>query len=356
MKSINIIKGLFALLAIAVFTVGVSAATGFNPLAVGGVTTLLSFIPSGAGGAMAMAGLNQEIWTDVLVQQFRKAEDASFLNEIPDESRHVMAARNMNDVIHLVDVGVDPDVLINNTTYPIPTQAMTDADIPISLDKYQTKVTAVTDDELESIAYDKIALVQSKHTKAVIREKGKKGVHALAPAGDTTNTPVLVTTGADDGTGRKKLKKSDLIRLKRAIDKLGLDEEGRILVLCSDHYNDLLEDADTKNLFANQHQDEASGKLNRMIAGFKIYWYNGCPEFTAATKVKLSYGTVPGAGDYKASVFFLAQDMFRATGRSKNYTKQPEPSTQQWEYNVRHNAIVLPRKQRAIAAIVSDAV
>ena len=34
-----------------------------------------------------------------------------------------------NDVIHLVDVGVDPDVLVNNTTYPIDLQALDDADL-----------------------------------------------------------------------------------------------------------------------------------------------------------------------------------------------------------------------------------
>ena len=119
-KSINIMKGLFALLAITVFTVGVSAATGFNPIIVGGVCTALSFVPSGANGVVAFAGLNQEIWTYVLVDTFARAEAGTFLEEIPDESRHVIASRNDNDIIHLVDVGVDPDVLINNTTYPIP--------------------------------------------------------------------------------------------------------------------------------------------------------------------------------------------------------------------------------------------
>lgn len=348
-------KGLFALLAITVFTVGVSAATGFNPIIVGGICTALSFVPSGATGVVAFAGLNQEIWTDVLVQQFRRAEEASFLSEIPDESRHVTAMKNMNDVIHLVDVGVDPDVLINNTTYPIPTQAATDTDIPISLDKYQTKVTPISDDELETIAYDKIALYTSKHTKAVIRERGAKAAHALAPGSHAAATPVLKTTGANDGTGRKKLTKADLIKFKRAIDASGVDEEGRILVLCADHYNDLLEDDATKNLFAGQHQDEKTGRLNVMIAGFKIYWYNLTPYYNATSGNKASYGAVPGAGDWRASVFFLAQDMFKAAGRTKNYTKQPEPSTQQWEYNLRHNYIVLPRKQRAIGALISDA-
>ena len=51
-----------------------------------------------------------------------------------------------NDVIHLVEVGVDPDVLINNKTYPIDVQALEDKDIAIKLDKFQTKATTITDD------------------------------------------------------------------------------------------------------------------------------------------------------------------------------------------------------------------
>jgi len=346
------IKFLFAVLAITIFSSAVTAATGIHPALSFTGAALLSFIPA-PEGASFYAGLNQEIWTDVLVRSFRRAEEASFLNEIPDESRYVLASRNENDIIHLVDVGADPQVYINNTTYPIPASAQTDGDIPIQLDKFQTEVTTVSDDEIQYIAYDKIALVQEKHSRAVIRERGKKAVHALAPAGDTADTPVLVTTGAADATGRKKLTYKDLIAFKRRIDDAGVDEDGRILVLCSDHYNDLLEDPNTKNVFAGQFQNESSGKLNQMLAGFKMYWYNLNPYFNPTTKTKLSYGAIPGATDYKASVFFLAKDMFRAEGRTKNYVKPPEPRTQQWEYNIRHNYIVLPRKNRAIGAIVS---
>ena len=42
-------------------------------------------------------------------------------------------------------------------------------------------------------------------------------------------------------------------------------------------------------------------------------------------------------------------------GSTKNYTEEPKPRTQQWEYNMKHNYIVLPRKTRAMGAIVSNA-
>lgn len=300
-----------------------------------------------------MALLNQEIWTDVAVEQFRATEEASFLNEIPDESALVVATRGENDVIHLTDIGADPEVLINNTTYPLPVASQDDSDIAITLDKFQTAVTKVTQDELEFIAYDKIKKVQEKHTKAVMRKKHAKAVHALAPASNTVNTPVLITTGADDGTGRKKLLLKDILTLKKAWNKLKIDAAGRVLVLCSDHLGDLEEDALDKTKFAGQFMDEDGGQLKSRLFGFKTYWFVEAPYFNVAAKTKVSFGAVPGAGTQEASVAFFAPDMFKASGRTINYDAVPEPRNQQAEYNMRHNYIVLPKKQRAISAIVS---
>lgn len=297
--------------------------------------------------------INQEIWTDVLVEDFKATEEASFLSEIPDESRFVTATRGENEFIHLVDVGVDPEVLINNTTYPIGSATQVDGDIVIPLDKYQTKATEVSDDELQHIAYDKIRLVQDKHKGAVMRVKHQKAVHALGPNGHTSATPVIVTTGADDGTGRKQMTFKDLITLKKAYDEQEIDDVGRILVLCSDHYNDLLEEDSKKLDFKGDIADKKKGLLSEDLYGFKIYRYVRSPYYTAVSKTKLAFGAMPAAGDYKATISFYAPDMFRASGSTKNYTDEPNTQTQKWMYNIRHNYIVLPRKARAIGAIIS---
>lgn len=300
-----------------------------------------------------MAGLNQQIWTDVLVQAFRATEEASFLAEIPDESRFVSATRGNNEIIHLVDVGADPEVLINNSTYPIGFSQQTDTDIPIQLDSYKTKATKVTDDEIQYIAYDKIKLVQEKHKNAIMRVKHNKALHALTPQSNKAKTPILTTTGEDDGAGRKKLTLKDILKLKRAFDNQKIPADNRVLVLCSDHYNDLLDDAIGKTAFNGQFSDEVGGLLNARLYGFKVYWYVDAPYITVSSLTKKSFGAVPAAGDFQASVAFYAPDMFRASGMTKNYADEPGTQQQAWFYNVRHNYIVLPRKERAIAAIVS---
>lgn len=347
----KLVKFLFIAIALVAFAVPLSMAGIPLWVAIGGVavTSMINPVQSSA-----MSGLNQEIWTDVLVEQFRETEDAGFLNEIPDESRWVSATRGENEVINLTDIGADPDVLINNTSYPIAIQSQTDSNVTISLDKYQTKATKVTDDELQYIGYDKIAKVTEKHTKATERVKHNKAIHALAPAGDTTATPVLVTTGADDGTGRKKMVLKDLLALKGKFDGQKIPLAGRVLVLSSDHYNDLLEEAGDKPLFTNGSlADTEGGLLSQRMYGFKVYWYVETPYFNPSAKTKLSFGATPTGTDRQASVAFYAPDMFRANGSTKPYFSAPEPLNQQSLFNLRHYYIVLPRKQRAIGAIVS---
>ena len=120
------------------------------------------------------AGVFTEVWTGELVKSLRGGLEGSWLDGVPDQSSIVN-----NDVIHLVDVGVDPDVLINNTTYPIPTQALSDKDIAVKLDKFQTKVTPITDDELYAASYDKMARVKESHGNAIHRasasDNGRRG-------------------------------------------------------------------------------------------------------------------------------------------------------------------------------------
>ena len=149
------------------------------------------------GGALPAGTLREgvltEIWTGELVKSLRAGLEGTWLDGVPDSSSVVN-----NDVIHLVDVGVDPDVLINNTTYPITLQELKDGDISISLDKFQTKVTPITDDELYALSYDKIARVKESHANAINDSKFAKSAHALCANEDTATTPVLTTTGSRD--------------------------------------------------------------------------------------------------------------------------------------------------------------
>lgn len=58
-------------------------------------------------------------------------------------------------------------------------QALEDKDIAIKLDKFQTKATPITDDELYAISYDKTARVKEGHANSINDAKFTKAAHAL---------------------------------------------------------------------------------------------------------------------------------------------------------------------------------
>lgn len=293
-----------------------------------------------------MATILTEVWTGECVKSLRSGLDGSWLDGISDQSSIVN-----NDVIHLVDVGVDPDVLINNTTYPIPLQALDDKDIAISLDKFQTKPTPITDDELYALSYDKMARVKESHANAINDSKFTKAAHALCAKQDTAKTPVLKTTGAADTDGRLRLTLEDLANMKRQMDKLKVPVENRRLVLCPDHVNDLLIASQS---FREQYNiDRNTGKVGNLY-GFSCYEYASTPLYTKAG-VKKDLGTTADAGEYQCSFAFYTPRVFKATGSTKMYYSEAatDPEHQRNLINFRHYFIAMPKKEDAGVVIVS---
>lgn len=302
-----------------------------------------SQIPAGALGE----GLYTEVWTGYLVKAMRTAaEKLGWYSQIKSFDQYAE-----NDVIHLMHIGVDPTVLINNTTYPLQIETLEDADKAVSLDKYQTRPTVITDDELYALSYDKIASVIERHREALDETKYKKAIHAIAPGSNGTKTPVILTTGETTGDGtRKMITRKDIIAMKKKFDDMRVPLSGRILVLCNDHVNDLLE-SDQK--FADQYYNYTSGKISNMY-GFEVYEYNECPYYDATTLQKVAYGGST-TGKQHASVAFYAPRMMRANGTTKTYMSEAknDPQNQQNLVNFRTYSICLPMKEECIGAIVS---
>ena len=292
-------------------------------------------------------GVFTEVWTGELVKSLRGGLEGSWLDGVPDQSTIVN-----NDVIHLVEVGVDPDVLINNTTYPIPSQALEDKDIAVKLDKFQTKVTPITDDELYAASYDKMARVKESHANALNDSKFTKAAHALCAQQDSAKTPVLKTTGERDATtGRLRLTMADVVALKAAMDKLGVPAENRRLVLCPDHANDLLLASQT---FREQYNiDRATGKVGKLY-GFDVYEYANTPLYTQAGKKK-NLGVAAGDGEFNCSFAFYTPRVFKATGSTKMYYSEAatDPEYQRNKINFRHYFLCMPKKGDAGVVMMS---
>lgn len=333
------IKKLFVFLSALLFNTVVGAflgsVAGLDPVISAIGANAIASIPAILPGGILRAGVLQEIWTGEMVKKLRDGLAGSWLDGIPDNSAVVK-----NDVIHLVEVGVDPEVLVNNTTYPIAVQKLSDKDIAISLDKFQTKATPITDDELHAVSYDKMSRVIESHKNAIDDSKFAKAARSFCE--HTPEKAKVTTSGERDAeTGRLALTKADLLKVKKAMDKQKVPASGRRLVLCSDHINDIL---GWSEAFQRQYNiDNASGKVGRLF-GFDIYEYVDTPIYDSTGKMKAA-GAAAAAGDFAASFAFYTGRVFKATGETKMYYSEAatDPQNQQNLVNFRHYFIAMPK-------------
>jgi hypothetical protein len=352
MKRKLIISIITSLLLAVVSGYFLSMAIGIHPLWIIGLLVLVSFVPGLLPSGTALSGVYTEAWSKEVVKHFQQGIKDTFLDGVRDFSQYVVGDTE-SQVIHASYFGVEPDVLINNTTYSIDVQELSGSDIPISLDKYQTKATPITDDELYALAYDKMNLVKGAHGDALVKNRLKKAIHAFGPAGHTTNTPVLLTTGAAVN-GRKRLKWDDIIALRQAYADAGIEIEGLRLVLCQDHVNDLLL-ADTS--FQKSYANFKDGIITNQL-GFEFREYGANPYYNATTKAKLSFGAIPGVTDSQASICFPIAKAGKASGKTLTYYSEAknDPLTQRNLINFRNYFIALPLITKGFAAIVSERV
>lgn len=300
-------------------------------------------------------GLYPELWTGELLDKFRF--NKQWLSLIPRRDDLVKS-----NTIHMVDIGVDPAVLINNTTYPIAKAQRTDVDVAITLDKFDTENTRITRDELYNLPYDKEGSVLNDHRRALEDKTATKSAHSIAPAtgkadGSTPNTPIVLTSGAADGraNGRKRFSPTDIINAKEALDILDIPMEGRVLLLDFLHLNDLL-NLDEK--FRQQWSNKEAGTLMTQMYGFTIAQNFRAPVYTsnAGVYTKKAFGaaSVP-ATDQRASLFFYAPRAVQAVGTAEMFYRDAalDPENRETVVGFRTYQICLPKKVQGFGAIIA---
>lgn len=334
----------------AAFGAGLATVFGLDPwagiIALNGAALISSLVGGAMPGRSLFVGVYTEVWTGEMTKAFRNAvESLGWYNRIRSYDQYVE-----NDVIHFVNLGGDPNVLVNNTTYPLEVKTLEDGDKAVSLDKYSTEATAVTNDELYAISYDKMASVIERHKEAINEKRYAKALHAIAPASNGDKTPVITTTGtAVDG--RKALTREDIIALKKKFDNMKVPATGRILVLCPDHISDLLSQ-DQK--FAEQYYNYQTGKVANLY-GFEVYEYVDAPYYTISTKTKAAFGVVPTSAMSQASVAYHISRVMRASGSVTTYASEAknDPLYHRNLMNFEMRSICMPLKEEALGAIIS---
>jgi hypothetical protein len=304
-KSLNIIAFLLMTIVLAfVFTISLSVA----PII--GLAIALGFsIIAGAFKSpnnVAMAGLYKEVWVAKIMEKFYP-NSSHFLRSVD------MTSFVENDTINLADAGVDPDVLINNNTYPIPFAERVDNPLPIPLDHFVTEGTVVRNPELVVISYDKMASVVRGHQNALRSGSIQRGTHAWAPQAEDAWNPVFPCTGANRGDGLKALTSKDIAKAERICNELDLPMEGRILVLSPKHKEDLQNESTA--LF-NQFANLKTGEFTNLF-GFEIYVSSMVPRYNRTNGQKVAFKAAVLNTDSHASIFYHEFEVMRADGSLK---------------------------------------
>lgn len=285
--------------------------------------------------------LKNELAVTELITQFRHENE--WLGAVKSKPEWLN-----NDVIKIPVRGLAPKVLINNTVYPIASHQREDGKVIISLNKYETENTEVTTDELYALPYEKVSDVQVQHRETLEDRTAEHALVSIAPQKNTDKTPVITTTGEDDGTGRKRLTAKDIIRLKKLEDKLKVPKKGRVLVLCSEHVADLLIEDLT---FKTRYQDANSGKIADNYYGFEIYESTYAPTYHNGEKE--AFGTVPQGKE--ASIVFHKNYTVKAVGSAVRYAreKSENPEGRKHTIGFEMHFVCVAIKDEGTAAIIS---
>jgi hypothetical protein len=305
---------------------------------------------------IATAGLLREVWLDELAAKFFEKDD--FLMDGKDWNMWVE-----NDAINLAEIGASPNVVRNRTLvqYPIPVTQRPDTALRLSLDDYSTDSTVVRDVEQVTISYDKRKSVLDDHKANLLQKIAIDGIYAVAPTANTTDTPVLKTSGAVStsagNAGNKMLVSGDVANLAMAFDNRNWNQIGRTLVVTPTVFWEFINNDPVLKEQAKFNSRLGSAYPGNWVecCGFIIRTKVSTALYNKTTLVKSAFGTVPGVNDKQASIAYIAKESFgRALGTAQMYVLENDPSQQGDVINFRQRALVLPVRQRVLGAIVSS--
>jgi hypothetical protein len=290
-----------------------------------------------------MSTLNKEVWVNQLMEKFYP--DSSFLKYARDFSGLVE-----NDAINMAEAGVDPDVLINNTAYPIAVSQRVDTPIRIELDKFETENTLVRRPEVIEYSYDQLESVIMGHRNILRATTAIKAAHSYAPDGHTANTPVILTTGNffTEG-GRLRLAIEDILNLKQQFDNADIPFEDRYLVLHPSHLTDLI----LLDVKAFKDITDIINGVPKRFAGFNILQFSKPAIYNSTTLEKKDFGADPAPTDAFCSFAFHRDEVMKADGEVYMYMLENDPAQRGTIVGFDKRFIALPIRNKAIGAIVS---
>jgi hypothetical protein len=286
-------------------------------------------------GSVQMA-IQKQIWTDVIMEGFYPKDD--FLMASVDMSELVDY-----NTINLAEAGVDPTVLIDNTSYPISAATRSDTALAITLKTLDTESTIVRNIEKKELSYNKMESIVRSHRNALRKGAIKLAAHYWAPSSDGTYTPVIAATG-DLYAGYKRLKFADILTIRQKLVALDIDIAKMNIMLNPRHEADLL--FENMTLYKEML---VAGK----IWGIRYFVNSQTPRFNASTGAKVAFGASPAGTDTIVSTLWHSDEVMKADGSVEVFAKYNDPDQKGDVINFQKRFVALPIRTKALGAIYS---
>lgn len=299
-----------------------------------------------------MAGLLKELWIDLLIGDVENFfQNDTFLSHGVNMSYAVE-----NDRINFTYKGPRPGITKNfrtNGTTTLPVYMRTDVPEYVTLDNYSTDQMVLPRVDLFALPYDKKQSLLQDMRNALVARIADEGIWDIGPAANQATTPVLaVPTGnADAGDGYDAITRTDIVTLRKALDKQypGLKDAKWVLMLDVDAYWYLV---DNDSLLNAQYANSApiGALLSRMqgntgrtgvagmsrepipleVANFTIMCDGRTPWYLHTNSTKIAYGgTVTPGTHFKSAIAYVEQLTFcTGLGTTELFDLPGEPSKQ----------------------------
>lgn len=332
-KRISFLSFFTAILISVIAGTAIGTSLNISPLAVSGGIFALSFIPQPSGvGFMAIA---KQIWVDQILEGFYPSD--SFLVQ----SRDLSALVEYNK-INLAEAGVTPNVLVDNTSYPVPTASRDDTPLELALKTLDTENTVVRNVEEMETAYNKMESVIYGHRMALRTKSAQLAAWNWAPASKDDFTPVLAAQSTESNAkGYKKLSFQDILNLEAEFDLLEIPLEGRILLLHPIHKSDLM--GEDLKLYKQILAD-------KKVFNFNLFVSTLTPLYTAAG-AKQDFGSAKTSTSAISTIAWHKDEVMRADGTTEPFVKYKDPEQRGDVIGFQKRFVALPFRSKALGAI-----
>jgi hypothetical protein len=187
-----------------------------------------------------------------------------------------------------------------------------------------------------------------QHRNTLKKAVAMKAIHAFAPSENTTDTPVIETTGGCNN-GRKRIQFADILALKEKFDDAEIPLEERYIVLHPKHVTDLL----LEDIKLFKELTEIKDGEPHKFAGFGVFSFSKMPQYKQVGGVwqKIAFNAEE-QGNF-ASVAFYKGEVMKADGDVFMYARENDPEERGTIIGFDKRFVALPIRGKGIGAIVS---